>query len=462
MKRAICLQLLICFGVFSSIAQTLNIYPIPTELVYSKHNDDFTVSVRLPGAEWQDLYEYRVLVDMDNPQPASMVQFDFSGQVEVRVKANNKMIHKVKIRPLSKDIEHTLHENIVYFSLDKPGKFSVEINEDKVRNLHVFANEPETEIPDPDDPDVVYFGPGFHRPKDLPGNSFSISSNTTVYLAPGAIVNGKFICNNVENVRFIGRGYIDNPVRGFEFTYCKNIEINGITVINPDHYTVFGGEVDGLKINNLKAFSCKGWSDGINLMSCKNVEIRNVFMRNSDDCIALYAHRWSYYGNVKNINVSDAILWADVAHPINIGGHGKKNILEDITFSNINILQHDEDDRSYQGCLSINVADDNIVQNVNFENIWIDDIEEGQLFNFRVLYNPKYSISPGGNIKNINVKNVYYTGYGANPSIIEGYDDERGIEKVMFDNIIINGKRAKTLEDANVKIGKYTKEVKLR
>ena len=33
----------------------------------------------------------------------------------------------------------------------------------------------------------------------------------------------------------------------------------------------------------------------------------------------------------------------------------------------------------YQGCLSINVADDNVVQNVNFENIWIDNIEEGQL-----------------------------------------------------------------------------------
>ena len=78
-------------------------------------------------------------------------------------------------------------------------------------------------------------------------------------------MNGKFICNNVENVRFIGRGYIDNPVRGFEFTHSKNIEINGITVINPDHYTVLGGEVDGLKINNLKAFSCKGWTMALTL-----------------------------------------------------------------------------------------------------------------------------------------------------------------------------------------------------
>lgn len=462
MRRIICLQLLIWLGFFSLVAQTLNIYPIPKELIYSKHNDDFTVSVRLPGKEWQDLYEYRVLVDMDNPQPASMVQFDFSGRVELRIRPNNKMIHKVKIRPLSKGIEYTVRENMIYFSLDKPGKFSIEINENRVNNLHVFANEPETEVPNPDDPGVVYFAPGFHRPKDLPGNAFTISSNTTVYLAPGAVVNGKFICNNVENVRFIGRGYIDNPVRGFEFTHSKNIEINGITVINPDHYTVLGGEVDGLKINNLKAFSCKGWSDGIDLMSCKNVEIKDIFMRNSDDCIALYAHRWTYYGNVKNIKVSDAILWADVAHPINIGGHGKGNILEDITFSNINILQHDEDDRLYQGCLSINVADDNVVQNVNFENIWIDNIEEGQLFNFRVLYNPKYSVSPGGGIQNIKVKNIYYTGYGENPSIIEGYSKERLINNITFENIIINGKQAGILEDANIKVGKYVENLTFR
>ena len=71
---------------------------------------------------------------------------------------------------------------------------------------------------------------------------------------------------------------------------------------------------------------------------------------------AHFIHRWTYYGNVKNIKVFDAIFMGDVVHPINIGGHGKGNILEDITFSNINILQHDEDDRLYLGCLSLHMG----------------------------------------------------------------------------------------------------------
>ena len=50
------------------------------------HNDDYTVRVRMPGGEWQDVFEYKVQVDLDKPQDASMVQFDMGSPVEVMVK----------------------------------------------------------------------------------------------------------------------------------------------------------------------------------------------------------------------------------------------------------------------------------------------------------------------------------------------------------------------------------------
>ncbi len=458
------LIVLLFFGsvLLSLKAQTLNIHPVPQGIVYSHHNDDFTVRVRIPGGEWEDLFEYKVKVDLDNPQNASMVQFDFEGKVEMMVKVNNGWIHDVKIRPSTKGIEHTVKGNIIYFELNEPSKLSLEVNGDRVHNLHIFANHIETEQPDPDDENVIYFGEGIHKPGDLPGNIFRISSGKTVYLAPGAIVQGKFVCDKVENVRFTGRGIILQTERGFELTHSRNIEIDGITVINPAHYTVYGGECQNLKIKNLKSFSCNGWSDGIDLMSCSDVTIDDVFMRNSDDCIAIYGHRWTYNGDVSNYNITKAILWADVAHTINIGGHGDSNIIENINFSDIHILQHDEDDRFYQGCISINISDGNTARNLNFNNIWIDNIEEGQLFNIRVLHNPKYSISPGNNIKNIRIKNVYYTGYGENPSIIEGFDDKRIIEDVIFENIFINGKKAVSFEDANIKVGKHTSGISIK
>lgn len=77
---------LFIFLFFSCIlsAQVLNIAPVPQEILYSHHNDDFTVCVRIPNGDWQDLYEYKVMVDGDKPQPASMVQFDFEGNIRVR------------------------------------------------------------------------------------------------------------------------------------------------------------------------------------------------------------------------------------------------------------------------------------------------------------------------------------------------------------------------------------------
>ena len=70
------------------------------------HNDDFTVRVRTKGGEWKETFEYKVQVDMDRVQDASMVQFDMDEPVEVMVKKNNGIIQTVDIRPKSKGIEY--------------------------------------------------------------------------------------------------------------------------------------------------------------------------------------------------------------------------------------------------------------------------------------------------------------------------------------------------------------------
>lgn len=416
-----------------------------------KHNDDYTVCVRTPGAEWQDLFEYNVQVDMDNVQDASMVQFDMGSPVEVMVKKNNGKIYDVDIRPFSKGIKHTVDRNVIFFTLDKPQYLSIEFNGDRLHNLHLFANPLETETYTEPKDGVMYFGPGIHRPKDLPNNQIHIPSNTTVYLAPGAVVKAKLVIDKAENVRIIGRGILDHPVRGVEVTYSKNVLINGITVVNPDHYTVFGGEADGLTIKNLKSFSCKGWSDGIDLMSCRNVLIDNVFMRNSDDCIALYAHRWNFWGDTQHITLQNSILWADIAHPINIGGHGNADgqpgdRVGNITVRNVDILEHDEDDVPYQGCMAIDAGDNNLVHDVLFEDIRVESIQEGRLFHINVRFNAKYDKEPGRGIENVTFRNIRYDGVGEKPSLLKGYDAKRGVKNITFENVIINGEKMKTLD----------------
>lgn len=465
MKHTILLLLCLIFSCLANASQLL-VYPVAKEIIYSNHNDDYTVKVREPGGSWQDLFEYNVKVDLDAPQIASMVQFDFSGQVEVMIKKNNGLIQKVDVRPFASKLVPTTKGNVVYLTLNKPVNLSIEFNGDRLHNLHLFANEMQKEVPLESDSNVIFFGPGVHKPGDMPGIQFNIPSNKTVYLAPGAILRGKIVVDRAENVRIIGRGIIDQTQRGIEVTHSKNVEIEGLTVVNPDHYTVYGGESQGLTIRNIKSFSCKGWSDGIDLMSCKDVLIDNVFMRNSDDCIAIYGHRWDYYGDARNIQVTNSILWADVAHPINVGLHGnsegKNEVIEDLMFKNIDILEHDEDDPEYQGCMSICAGDNNLVRNVCFEDVRIESIQEGQLLHLKVVYNSKYSAAPGKGIEKVSFKNISYQGFGENTSIMEGYDSICIAKNISFENILINGIRAKSLGEANIVAGDGVLDVKFK
>lgn len=443
MKRqyAFCLLLLL---VMAAQAQVVT-YPDGLK-ANMPHNDDYTVRVRIPGGDWKDLFEYKVQVDMDAVQNASMVQFDMDETVEVMVKKNNGTIREVDIRPLNNNIRYRQTKNAILFKLDKPQYLSVEFNGDRLHNLHLFANPLETEVYKEAEKGVLYFGPGVHRPLDLPNNQIRIPANTTVYLAPGAVLKAKLLVDGVENVRIIGRGILDHPIRGIEVTNAKNVTIDGITVVNPEHYTVFGAGTEGLTVKNLKSFSCKGWSDGIDLMCCRDVLIDNVFLRNSDDCIALYNHRWNWWGGSANITVQNAVLWADIAHPINIGGHGDSEspigeVIENLIFRQIDILEHDEDDVLYQGCMAIDCGDKNLVRNVLFEDIRVENIQEGRLFHLNIRFNKKYDKAPGGGIEDITFRNITYDGVGENPSLIKGIDSNRKVKNVLFENVMINGQR---------------------
>lgn len=104
-----------------------------------RHNDDFTVRVREPGGQWQDLYEHAVIVDLDSPQRASMVRFDMAGAVEVEIRRNNGDVRAVSVRPDRAGIAARLDGRVARFTLNRPAKLSVEFDGDR---LHICTCSP--------------------------------------------------------------------------------------------------------------------------------------------------------------------------------------------------------------------------------------------------------------------------------------------------------------------------------
>jgi polygalacturonase len=245
-----------------------------------------------------------------------------------------------------------------------------------------------------------------------------------------------------------------------EITHSRNITVEGIKIINPRHYSIYLGGSQNVTIKDVTAFSLGSWTDGIDMMSCSDVTIDDVFLRTSDDCIAIYAHRWNFFGNTTNVRVSNAILWADIAHPINIGVHGNVaadgDTIRNLSFKNIDILEQDEDDRSAQGTMAITSGDKNYISNILFEKVRIDEIEEGQLFSLKVVLDPKYGNGAGRSIEHITFKDISYKGALPNPSVVMGYDAQRKISNILLKNFNINGTVALNPGQANMKVGQYT------
>ncbi|WP_410791774.1 glycosyl hydrolase family 28 protein [Kribbella sp. C-35] len=420
-------------------------YPIPAGIAQAS---TFEVKVRTKAGAWTAVPTYSVNLKEINATTgagqvlkSSMAYFDFADAVEVRVKYTKGTIDTARIRPLSLGIEPTIDESTLRFTLTEPRKIMIEVNGDIFDCLHLLARPVETDAPSPDDPDVIYYGPGVHTTAT---GQLEVPSGKTVYLAGGAVLKASVIFKNVTNAALTGRGLIyGTNGGGCTIVGSKNIRVNGISMLDlTTGYAITAGMSEQVSITDLGYFSAGQWGDGIDIFSSSDVLIDNSFLRCSDDCIALYTHRWDYYGDTRNVTVSNSSLWADVAHPINIGTHGNTadpEVLENITINNVDILDHREPQKWYQGAIALNPGDSNLVRNVRIENVRVEDFRWGQFIHLRVAYNKSYNTSAGRGIESVYVKNLTYTGKNAEAAMMLGYDETHGIKDVTFQNLVVNG-----------------------
>ena len=219
----------------------------------------------------------------------------------------------------------------------------------------------------------------------------------------------------------------------------QRVLIDGLTV-----NTCPVGGSDGVTLRNVKSISHPGWGDGLNVFASQNVLYERVFCRNSDDCTTAYATRKGFSGNCRNVTMRNATLWADVAHPIFIGIHGNSergDTIENLRYENIDILCQSEPQVDYQGCMAINCGDNNLVRNVTFENIRVEQIHQGSLLQVKIGYNQKYCTAPGRGIEGVRFRNIRYNGTQPYLSVINGYSEERKVKDITFEGLKINGRR---------------------
>lgn len=395
---------------------------------YAGHNDDGGSEVAHAGHSISEI---------------SYAIFDFEGDVYVKVVKKNGKYKSARIRPDYRGtICNRINDSTVTFLLFQPENVSVEFDGDITSNLLIFTSKPAITAEQArveakrQNRSFVYYAPGFYTEETI-----KAESNTTYYLEGGAYFTGTFAIDGVHDVSILGRG-IARPEAGYEGAHVrrsKNILIDGLTV-----NTCPIGESHDVTLHDVRSISYPSWGDGLNVFGgCSDILYDRVFCRTSDDCTTVYATRKGFKGSVRNIRMTNSTLWADVAHPIMIGIHGcaeRPDTIENVTYENIDIICQHECQVEAQGCMAINCGDNNVIRNIVFDNIRVEQLSYGSLFHVKVTFSDKYSFAPGQSVSDILFRNVRY--YGDNPgmSIITGYSPERMVRNITFEGLKINGR----------------------
>lgn len=373
---------------------------------------------------------------------AAFTSFDIAAPVVVTVKVPQP-IRSAKVLPSSRGIVPQINGRELTFEARPGDRLTVEVDGDEYHSLHVFANAPEEETFRPDDPDVIYFGPGEHKVSRL-----VVRSGQTLYLAPGAVLYGEMYQSSPdasyspvisligENIKVRGRGIVDGSrcktlSTNLLYVNGKNISIEGVILRDASVWTLPVKNSENVDINGVKILGYRANSDGVDICNSRNVTVRNCFIRTLDDLIVIKTT--SGGGPCENIHAFGNVLWNEVAHAVSVGAE----IVRDIS----GVLFEDNDiihDKGREWSMRVYHCDQARVSNVVFQNL---RIEESQHFISLWINEAVWSSSADrGHIDDVVFRNIRADRVSDPTVQFLGYDASHMIRNVVLENIVANGR----------------------
>ena len=474
-----------CFNNAVILAQAV-IYPSPAGLAASP---DYQVQVN-----GQSAFVYA------SPAPAAYCSFDMNGSVEITIKANRD-IKWVDVRPLAAGIKPIFKDSTITIHLSKPAQLSIELNGSIKMPLFLFANAPEKNKPAKNDPDVIFFEAGKIHYAGL----IQMKSNQTVYIEGGAVVVGAITAKDANNIKIMGRGVLDGTwnnrfddalikagaldelakssnkkyQRFIELTNCENVSIEGITLHNSTSWQVVPINCRKVLIKGIKIISDQASDDVIDVVHCRELTIKNCFIRVKDDCVVIKAFLPKGPGvqDVDGVLVENCVLWNALwGNALEIGFELNGVDVKNIRFNNCDIIHV-----QMGAVMSIHNAGTSTVSNIVFENIRVEDADQ-KLFDlaiFRSQYSDdaptdseerkrlylndawdgvlavpanekEYHAKFRGNIHHVTFKNISVVDGLFPYSVFYGYSKEKNISNILIENLKVHGKKITVVKDARI------------
>lgn len=386
------------------------------------------------------------------------------------------------IKPAVSSVEQ-ISSTAIRVTLDQPRKFllTAEFEQDGENWFVISAEAPGTEVIDPDDPTVLYLGPGVH---DF-GRAWDpfVDGKKTLYLAGGAVVAATVHCVGQDGVSILGDGLFaqafrpharrEDPLQcewfgdcmGMYFRDCTNLRFEGYAVINSPSYQLEVANCENVAIRNIKLLGFgENNNDGAHLYS-RNVVLEDSFLAGNDDRICLTGlydaedreivveedQQKRIIGTVvRNLQIRNNVFW------------GQKNGADImLTWNGAETC----DTILIENCDSIGATNKGFLAakhggSVDLEGIVIRDI--------RIHHNKFVSIETnpasvwgagGGSIRDVLLEDIYISADPAEVGTrILGLSAESSISDFTFRNVTMNGTRLTAFEQTAIETNEFVRD----
>lgn len=243
------------------------------------------------------------------------------------------------------------------------------------------------------------------------------------------------------------RGFLRPPF--IQTMYCKNVQIDGITIRNSPFWTVNPQFSENVTINGVTIFNPDSFApntDGINPESCNNVHISNCHISVGDDCITIKSGK-DKPGRAKNVPAENYTI----TNCTMLSGHGGVVIgsemsggVRKIAISN---CVFDGTDRGIR--IKSARGRGGVVEEIRVDNIVMKNIKD-QAIVLDLQYartNPEPVSERTPVFRNIHFSNI--TGSQINEACFINGLAEMPVENITFNNINMNAKTGFNIKEAN-------------
>ena len=237
----------------------------------------------------------------------------------------------------------------------------------------------------------------------IDGQGYQVAQNIVSFIHKGIIKDRWFSNDRPSEVTRPQNIYIKD---------CNNITIQGIHVNNPACWNQQYAQCKNLLIENITVDSKNYWNnDGVDIVDCDSVIIRNSYFDTSDDAICLKSHQPRFV--CQNVLIYNNTIRSS-ASAIKFGTASKGG------FKNIKIIKNRVYD-TYRSAITFGAVDGGGVENVEVDSLTA--LNTGNAIFLRIGERKE---GKKGFMKNISISNVYVEISATKPDA--GYPYEGPIE----------------------------------